>query len=790
IRCYQKTLEQNPNHVHAYFALAMAYGQLGETKRAIALYQRVIQLQPNLANAYNNLGCLLFAKNDYDGALEVWNKSLTYNQTETENALTYNNIGQVLAAQGKIKEAIQSYRQALETKEDFTLAYTNLAKILQQQNQHQNAVYYLQKVIKLEPDNLFLHTDCGASLLNLGRLDAALSCFKKVIDLEPKFVEGYCQGMQQLSGSDELSLARKSCADFLTALQKEDNLGDTRVYEHLYQTYLHLGNTLTIYGKFDQAVGYYQKAAQIQPYSVENYLKLGNCLFKNQQFNAALTVYQTALNLLQQSSNFYPTQLLEVNLQLGRILEQQGDWESATDYYSQVLQMQENSRFQSWMSHSPSTLTLLQEWANAPHIQRMEIPQGVCDSTLTWLKNNNLQDSNYCNLSELLGSGSQDLDPCTAKPNKCGGLDCEICLKGVFKSFRWQNLGQGIQKALTSKNNTTSTPLFVAVIPNGRAWIVPQQNYWLVCKAIAIMTPDNQLLADVSREYPAPLPGCPSYDPQQHQVFQQSQLPPLQQIEGRVAVLSGLSGNVYFHWMVDILPRLELLRQSGIKLEQIDWFLVNSYQAPFQRETLTRLGIPEFKILESDRFPHIQAQQLIVPSFAGYMGWLQPWAIDTLRRWFLPKSRNPGRNYPERIYISRGNASYRRVLNEDEVIDFLRPWGFVTVQLETLSFGEQVALFAQAKVIMGAHGSGLTNILFCQPGTQVIEWMSPHYNRHYYWVISQYLGLEHYCLTGEGFSCYPLRGLMYQNPLTEDIWLNLISLKRLLEILFVGKSGK
>jgi len=785
IRCYQKTLEQNPNHVHAYFALAMAYGQLGETKRAIALYQRVIQLQPNLANAYNNLGCLLFSKNDYDGALEAWNNSLIYNKNKTENSLIYNNIGQVFAAQGKTKEAIKAYYQALEIKDDFPLVYTNLGKILQQQNQHKNAVYYFKKVIELEPNNLFAYTDCGASLLNLGRLDGALSCFKKVIDLEPKFVDSYCQGVQKSSGFDELSLARKSCADFLTALQKQDN-GDKTVYEHLYQTYLYLGNTLTIYGKFDQAVGYYQKAAQIQPYSVDIYLKLGNCLFKNKQFNPALTVYQTAHSLLQQSSTFYPTQLLEVNLQLGRILEKQGYWESATDYYSQVLQMQQDSRFQSWIINSPSTLTLLQEWANAPYIQGTEIPQGVCNSTLTWLKNSNLQDSNYCDLSGLSGTQEYGQQP-PSKPNQCGGLDCEACLKGVFKCFQWQNLGQGIQKALKSKNNRVSTPLFVAVIPNGRAWIVPQQNYWLVCKAIAIITPDNQLLADVSREYPAPLPGCPSYDPQQHQVFHQEQLPPLQQIEGRVAVLSGLSGNVYFHWMVDILPRLELLRQSGIKFDQIDWFLVNSYQAPFQRETLTRLGIPEFKILESDRFPHIQAQQLIVPSWTGYMGWLQPWAIDTLRRWFLPKSQNLGRNYPERIYISRGNASYRRILNEKNVIETLRPWGFVTVQLETLSFGEQVALFAQAKVIMGAHGSGLTNILFCQPGTQVIEWMSPHYNRHYYWVISQYLGLEHYCLTGEGFSCYPLRGLMYQNPLTEDIWLNLISLKRLLEILFVGK---
>ncbi len=222
IRCYQKTLEQNPNHVNSYFTLAMAYGQLGDTKRAIALYQRVIHLQPDFANAYNNLGCLLFAINDYDGALEAWNKSLIYNETEIENSLIYNNIGQVFNAQGKIQDAIKSYHQALNIKDDFPLAYTNLGKIFQQQNQHKNAVSYFEKVIELEPENIFAYTDCGASLLNLGRIDAAFSCFKKVIELEPKFVDGYCQGVNKSSASDELSLARKSCADFLTALQQDD----------------------------------------------------------------------------------------------------------------------------------------------------------------------------------------------------------------------------------------------------------------------------------------------------------------------------------------------------------------------------------------------------------------------------------------------------------------------------------------------------------------------------------------------------------------------------------------
>ena len=70
-----------------------------------------------------------------------------------------------------------------------------------------------------------------------------------------------------------------------------------------------------------------------------------------------------------------------------------------------------------------------------------------------------------------------------------------------------------------------------------------------------------------------------------------------------------------------------MLRLSGRDLAEIDWFLVNSCQHQFQRESLRILGIPEEKVLESDRSPHIQATELIVPSFAGYLGW-PPWVGD------------------------------------------------------------------------------------------------------------------------------------------------------------------
>ncbi|MCU0568808.1 MAG: glycosyltransferase family 61 protein, partial [Oculatellaceae cyanobacterium Prado106] len=229
----------------------------------------------------------------------------------------------------------------------------------------------------------------------------------------------------------------------------------------------------------------------------------------------------------------------------------------------------------------------------------------------------------------------------------------------------------------------------------------------------------------------------------------------------------------------------EILRQSHWDWDAIDWFWINDDHRRFQQQTLQALGIPQDKILSSDRHPNIQAEQLIVPSFPGHLGWLEPWALHFLRQSFLPlgkaRAQQAKKPLPRRLYISRDQAHHRRVLNEAAVIAQLEPFGFVPVQLEALDFLDQVALFSQAEVIIAPHGGGLTNTLFCAPGTTVIELVSPQYIRHYYWVISHLLGLNHYYVTSDEFNCFPLRQLMYPSPLTEDIWISPETLSQILQ---------
>jgi capsular polysaccharide biosynthesis protein len=71
---------------------------------------------------------------------------------------------------------------------------------------------------------------------------------------------------------------------------------------------------------------------------------------------------------------------------------------------------------------------------------------------------------------------------------------------------------------------------------------------------------------------------------------------------------------------------------------------------------------------------------------------------------------------------------------------------------ERLSLAEQAQCFNNASVIFAPHGAGLTNIVFCKPGTKVVEFYGAHI-APCYWAISTIMGLEYYtefCSPGEG----------------------------------------
>ncbi|WP_019532850.1 glycosyltransferase family 61 protein [Paenibacillus ginsengihumi] len=262
---------------------------------------------------------------------------------------------------------------------------------------------------------------------------------------------------------------------------------------------------------------------------------------------------------------------------------------------------------------------------------------------------------------------------------------------------------------------------FVAIVPNGRVWGLNG----------SVISPDNKLLWDVSDARP----------PESNEVFHAAELPPVVRSEETVATLAWISYNNYAHWLFDILPRLHLLQRSGIAIGQ---YIVNGGLAhPYQLETLRMLGIPESQIVfTSDTF-HLEAKRLVVASIPNRLGY-PGWVFDFLRRSFRDSQKIAPLAGYDRIYVSREDSAYRHVVNEDEVMQALGPLGFRKVVLGPLSFKDKMRLFASAQVIVAPLGAGLANVVFCRPGTKVMEFSNRSFVSTDFWKFSRYAGLQYY----------------------------------------------
>jgi hypothetical protein len=171
---------------------------------------------------------------------------------------------------------------------------------------------------------------------------------------------------------------------------------------------------------------------------------------------------------------------------------------------------------------------------------------------------------------------------------------------------------------------------------------------------------------------------------------------------------------------------------------------------PFQGETLDCLGIDRRKVISSLDVRHIKAPRVIMTSHPRPLdndanAQIPEWICDYLRGSFL-KAQARAPLSSNRIYISRTNASRRRILNEKEVVDALTGAGFEVVCPTEYSFLQQVAIFANARTIVAAHGAGLTNITFCRPGTAVIEVFNETFLFPAFENISARLGLDYHRL--------------------------------------------
>ncbi len=229
------------------------------------------------------------------------------------NAFVLHNLyGNALAGQNKSKDAVTSFRKALEIDPSVAELHFNVGVLLTNINRTEEAISSYKKTIKLKPSFTDAHYNLGAALQAQGQFEQAAECYQKAIALEPGFFEAMVNLGVCLQEQSQLQPAIDIYQRALTIQQ------DAKVY-------FNMGTALKNEGKLEDAIDSYNKALELEPNYAEVHSNLGEVLRDQGRYDESVTFYKQALAI--------DPSLPVANYSLAVYLYDSGDLKGALEHF-------------------------------------------------------------------------------------------------------------------------------------------------------------------------------------------------------------------------------------------------------------------------------------------------------------------------------------------------------------------------------------------------------------------------------------------------------------------------
>jgi len=307
----QKVIQLQPDFANAYLHLGAAYYALGQPEQAIDHIQKHIKLQPGSAVAYISLGNVYASMEQRQKAIECYAKAA---ELQPKDATPYYCIGIIHCQLGNYRAAIDNFKIALDLQPHseaiakFSLAdvYINMGAAYIELKQYKQAVLSCLKAIELEPKDVKAYNNLGVAYASLGRYDSAIEHFKHASKLQPSNASTHFNLGVIFSRLDK----RNEAVSHFSRIIHEDDTDDIQssplevVYAQLRQpgdfimtrdqvveiqpdeeatAHSTLAEAYSSKEQYRIALLSYRRAIELQPDSAMAYYNLGKLYFKHQE---------------------------------------------------------------------------------------------------------------------------------------------------------------------------------------------------------------------------------------------------------------------------------------------------------------------------------------------------------------------------------------------------------------------------------------------------------------------------------------------------------------------------
>jgi len=112
-------------------------------------------------------------------------------QINPDDALSHNNLGNDVARQGRLQEALEHYQEAIRVDPDYAKAHYNTAVMMERLGRSEQALTGYREAVRLDPDFYEAHNYLGVILVGRGELEEATAHFEKALEIKPDYAEAH-----------------------------------------------------------------------------------------------------------------------------------------------------------------------------------------------------------------------------------------------------------------------------------------------------------------------------------------------------------------------------------------------------------------------------------------------------------------------------------------------------------------------------------------------------------------------------------------------------------------------
>ncbi|HEY2411100.1 MAG TPA: tetratricopeptide repeat protein [Pirellulaceae bacterium] len=247
---FQQVLDVDPNHTDSLHFLGLIGFARGHNSAASELIRQAISLRPNDVLLHCNLGNVLSAQGKLDDAVTCYRHALAL---EPDHAAARYNLAGALDALGQTDEAIACYQRALQLRPGLYQAYHNLGQAYQAQYQLEKAVGSYRQALELKPDLAETHLCLGNVLLVQRKFGEAVACYRRALELQPDCAQAHANLAVVFRAQGNLDGAIASCRRAL-ALKPD-----------YFVAHNNLGDAFLAQGELQPAIESYRSAVEVDP---------------------------------------------------------------------------------------------------------------------------------------------------------------------------------------------------------------------------------------------------------------------------------------------------------------------------------------------------------------------------------------------------------------------------------------------------------------------------------------------------------------------------------------------